>query len=384
LNRDKNERPILEEVEGNMKSERTRILKLVEEGKLTVEEALTLLEGLDKEGTVIPDEKKEPVAAFTKGEYTEKKDESYYKYQTAKEKIFEFVDSAYKKLKEIDIDFNFGKSIEIAHIFQQANAEFNDIDVHIANGSVKLIPWDQQEIRVECQAKIYRVESLEEAKTTFLDGVVFTLENNRLTFQTQHKWMKVEAKLYIPQAEYNKVRVRLYNGPITADNMKVTDMKLDTANGKIALENIKGQKVETETANGKILVKKSYLEEFEAETINGVIHFDGDVQKGNLHAFNGNIECSVSGPTCKALVLKATTGNIELYVPDEVAVAGELKSNLGGFNVKLDGIQINEEKTEMVQKYLSFKSIKEMDKVLHITSETKTGSIKIKPLSQLQ
>lgn len=367
-----------------MKSERTRILKLVEEGKLSVEEALTLLEGLDKEGTVIQDEKKEPVAAFAKGEYSEKKDESYYKYQTAKEKIFEFVDSAYKKLKEIDIDFNFGKSIEIAHIFQQSNVEFNDIDIHIANGSVKLIPWDQQEVRVECQAKIYRVESLEEAKTTFLDGVVFTIENNRLTFQTQHKWMKVEAKLYIPQSEYNKVRVRLYNGPITADNMKVSDMKLDTANGKIALENIKGQKVETETVNGKIQIKKSYLEEFEAETINGAIRFEGDVQKGKLQTFNGNIECSVSGPTCEALLLKATTGNIELYVPDDMAVAGELKSNLGGFNVKLDGIQINEEKTEMVQKYLSFKSIKGMEKVLQISSETKTGSIKIKPLSQLQ
>ncbi|HLO12115.1 MAG TPA: DUF4097 domain-containing protein [Pseudoneobacillus sp.] len=365
-----------------MKQERSRILKLVEEGKLTVDEALTLLEGLEKDKK-IPDSNPESLSAHVEVEKDEKeeekKDESYYKFQSAKEKIFEFVDSAFKKIKEIDIDFNITKSIEIAHIFQQANAEFSDVDVHIANGSVKLIPWDQQDVRVECQAKIYRVETLEEAKTTFLEGVIFSIENNRLTFQTQNKWMKVEAKVYIPQEEYQKVRVRLYNGPISAENMKVNDLKMDTANGKITLENMKGQKVKTETANGRIKVKKSFLGEFEAETINGAIKFEGDLQKGYLHTFNGHILCAITGPACDTLALKATTGNIELFVPEEVAVSGELKSNIGGFNVKLDGIQINEEKSEMVQKYLSFQSIKQMDKVLQITSETKTGSIKIKP-----
>jgi DUF4097 and DUF4098 domain-containing protein YvlB len=369
-----------------MKQERERILKMVEGGKLTVEEALTLLELLEKDDKVVTPKQQElesellstaKMEESEKKEDTDKKDESYYKFHSAKEKIFEFVDTAFKKLKEIDIDFNFGKSIEIAHIFQQASSEFRDLDVYVANGSVKIIPWDQPDVRVECQAKIYRVETLEEARTTFLNGVVFSIENSRLTLQTQHKWMKVEAKVYIPQADYHKVRVRLYNGPVSAENMNVKDMKLDTANGKISLEGIKGQKVDVETANGKIKVKNSYLEEFEAETINGAIKFEGDLQKGDLHTFNGNILCAVKGPTCETLSLKATTGNIELYVPNEVSVSGDLKSNLGNFDVKLDGIQVIEEKSEIVQKHLRFESIKQAEKVLHITSETKTGAIKI-------
>lgn len=366
-----------------MKQQRAKILKMVEEGKLSVDEALILLEGLEKNEKVT-NEQPESLAAHVKVEEQEKKDDSYYKFQSAKEKVFEFVDSAFKKLKEIDIDFNFGKSIEIAHIYQQPSSDFSDVDVHIANGSVKLIPWDQPEVRVECQAKIYRVETLEEARTTFLQGVVFSIENNRLTFQTQHKWMKVEAKMFIPQADYQKVRVRLYNGPISAENMKIDDLKIDTANGRITLENLTGKKAEVETANGRIQVKKSYLEEFEAETINGAIKFEGDLQKGNLHTFNGNIICAVSGTTCERLSLKATTGNIEVHVPEEVAVSGELRSNLGSFNVKLEGIQITEEKTEMVQKYLRFETTKEMEKVVQIQSETKTGSIKLKPLDRDQ
>jgi DUF4097 and DUF4098 domain-containing protein YvlB len=376
-----------------MKQQRTRILKLVEEGKLSVEEALTLIEGLESH-KVVPGNKEEQLSAFVKVDEaeteseatseTEKKDESYYKFQSAKEKVFEFVDSAFKKLKEIDIDFNFGKSIEIAHIYQQPNTDFHDVDVHIANGSVRLIPWDQEEVRVECQAKIYRVETLEEARTTFLQGVVFAIENNCLTFQTQHKWMKVEAKMFIPQAEYDKVRVRLYNGPISAENMKIKDLKMDTANGKITIDHLQGQKAEVETANGRIQVKKSFIEEFEAETINGAIKFEGDFHKGNLHTFNGNILCAISGNTCETLSLRATTGNIDLHVPEEIAVSGELKSNLGSFNVRLDGIQIKEEKSEMVQKYLRFETIKQMEKVVLVNSETKTGAIRIKPLDRDQ
>jgi DUF4097 and DUF4098 domain-containing protein YvlB len=376
-----------------MKQQRTRILKLVEEGKLSVEEALTLIEGLESH-KVVPGNKEEQLSAFVKVDEaeteseatseTEKKDESYYKFQSAKEKVFEFVDSAFKKLKEIDIDFNFGKSIEIAHIYQQPNTDFHDVDVHIANGSVRLIPWDQEEVRVECQAKIYRVETLEEARTTFLQGVVFTIENNCLTFQTQHKWMKVEAKMFIPQAEYDKVRVRLYNGPISAENMKIKDLKMDTANGKITIDHLQGQKAEVETANGRIQVKKSFIEEFEAETINGAIKFEGDFHKGNLHTFNGNILCAISGNTCETISLRATTGNIDLHVPEEIAVSGELRSNLGSFNVRLDGIQIKEEKSEMVQKYLRFETIKQMEKVVLVNSETKTGAIRIKPLDRDQ
>jgi DUF4097 and DUF4098 domain-containing protein YvlB len=384
-----NGKPHLLKEETCMKQQRARILKLVEEGKLSVDEALTLLEGLENH-KVVPEDKEEQLAAFVKSDEAEaeaeaeKKDDSYYKFQSAKEKVFEFVDSAFKKLKEIDIDFNFGKSIEIAHIFQQPSTDFHDLDIHIANGSVRLIPWDQEEVRVECQAKMYRVETLEEARTTFLQGVVFAIENNCLTFQTQHKWMKVETKVFIPQTDYEKVRVRLYNGPISAENMKVKDLKMDTANGKITLDNLQGQKADVETANGKIQVKKSFLEEFEAETINGAIQFEGDLQKGNLHTFNGNILCAISGTTCEALFLKATTGNIELHVPEEIAVSGELKSNLGNFNVKLEGIQITEEKSEMVQKYLRFETIKQMEKVVQVNSETKTGAIRIKPLDRDQ
>jgi DUF4097 and DUF4098 domain-containing protein YvlB len=365
-----------------MNEQRARILKMVEEGKLSVEEALTLLEGLEVKSEPIHEKQ----VVLTQHVHTEsehdKKDETYDKFQSAKEKVFEFVDTAFKKLKDIDIDFNFGKAMEINHIFQQPSTELKDLDIHIANGSVSIIPWDQAEVRVECQGKVYRVETVEEARSTFLEGVIFTIEDNRMTLHTQHKWMKVDAKFFIPEEDYQKVRVRLYNGPISAENMKIEDLKMDTANGKISVGNVVGNKAEVETANGQILVRNSFLNEFEAETINGAIKFEGDMKQGFLHTFNGNITCGLRGNTSERLSLKATTGNIELYLPEETAVSGELRTNLGGFNVKLEGIKTVEEKTEMVQKYMRFETIKETEKIVQVQSETKTGSIKLRTLDR--
>ena len=57
------------------------------------------------------------------------------------------------KLKEFDLDLNFGKYREVSHIFQQADASIHYMDIDIANGHVTVIELDQTDIRVECEAQ---------------------------------------------------------------------------------------------------------------------------------------------------------------------------------------------------------------------------------------
>src|SRR4051794_34737598 len=129
-----------------MKEERKRILKMVEEGKLTVDEALSLLEELEK-STKTMEEKQEQlvhelstVVTFQEGQ-KEQSQSSQNNYQSTKDKFFDFVDSAIKKVKDFDFDLNFGKRIDISHIFQQKDAAVKKIDIDIANGNVRIVPW---------------------------------------------------------------------------------------------------------------------------------------------------------------------------------------------------------------------------------------------------
>ncbi|SFB21979.1 MULTISPECIES: DUF4097 domain-containing protein [unclassified Bacillus (in: firmicutes)] len=362
-----------------MKAERLRILKMVEDGKLSVDEALTLLESLESKPTGAPAsffEKKEQDSV--KFEEAKKEESVNHKFQTAKDKIFDFVDTALKKIKDIDLDLNFGHSIEVSHVFQHSDAVFKDLDVEVANGSVKLIPWDQKDVRIECHAKVYRVETPQEARDHFMKDVSFALDGDKLRFHTSQKWMKLDAVLYIPQTQYDRVRIRMFNGPVSGEELAVNDYRVKTANGKIELAGISGKRLEAETANGQILIKRSKIDKLEAESINGAIKLDGDFKFAELQTFNGNLTCHLNSDRCESIVAKGATGNIDLYVPVGVALHGDLKTNLGGLNVLVEGVQITEEKSEVVQKALRFQSVMPSERQLKIFADTKTGSVHIK------
>jgi DUF4097 and DUF4098 domain-containing protein YvlB len=363
-----------------MKEERKRILKMVEEGKLAVDEALTLLDELEKAQKTMEEKQEQIVNELSTAvqfEEAKKEDPFQAKYQSTKDKIFDFVDGALKKIKDLDFDLNFGQSVDISHIFQHGNADLKDVDIDVANGSVKLAAWDQPDVRIECQAKVYRVDNQDLARQNFLRDVIFSVENQKLRFMTQQKWMKVETIIYVPKAQYERVRIRMFNGAVTSEEMNVQDLRVKTANGKITVNRLNGQKAELETANGKIKMISSLFDDIEAETINGAIMLEGDFKRVETQSFNGNISYNVRGNRCEFLQAKATTGGIDLFVPEGAPVNGEFKTNLGGFNLNLVGVQVLEEKSEMIQKSLRFQSVNHPDKMVRIVADTKTGSISI-------
>lgn len=363
-----------------MKEEKKRILKMVEEGKLTVDEAVTLLDELEQAKQTMEQKQEEIVHELSTAvnfEEAKKGDAFQAKFQSTKEKIFDFVDSALKKIKDFDFDLNFGQSVEISHIFHHGDADLKEVDIDVANGSVKIAAWEQPDVRIECQAKVFRVENSDQARQNFLRDTVFSVDNQKLRFMTQQKWMKVDSIIYVPKAQYDRIRIRIFNGAVTGEDMNVDDLRVKTANGKIDLDRVQGKKAEIETANGKINIIGSLFDDLEAETINGTIKLDGDFKRVETQSFNGNISYHLSGNRAELVHVKATTGGIDLYIPDGLPVNGELKTNLGGFNVELVGVQVLEEKSEMIQKSLRFKSINHPDQMMKIYADTKTGSIAI-------
>ena len=369
-----------------MFEERKRILKLIEDCKITVEDAIILLEKLEKVET-------QPAEKHQKSEEEQivqelstvvnyekyKKEQKTHKQASAKTKFIDFIDSALKKIKDLDLDFNFGNATEVHHIFFHSNVDINQIEIDVANGSIKLVPWDEKDVRIECDAKVYKVESQDEARNTFLQDVLFSIGGGKLTFSVQKKQMKVNSILYIPQTEYDKVKVRTFNGPITGEKLQVTEFKAKTANGSIDINQLRSTEIELETANGHINAKDCRSTALDAETINGTLDVRGSFGKVDLQSFNGNVICSLADYLSHTAHIKTTTGNIDLYVSGILAIDGELKSNLGGFKCEVPNMDIVEEKSEVVQKLLRFKANSDQSNRLHIFAETKTGSILVKP-----
>ena len=367
-----------------MNEERKRILDMLEKGTISAQEAVALLEALDKKPNTSKEKEKDFLDEFVsifQEDKKEEKDHSTYSSKP-KDKLFDFMNTALNKIKNFDFDFQWNQSVELSHVYQQPNTDFEKIDIDVANGKVELIPWDGEEVRVECDAKVYRTEDHEEARKQFMENTSFAIDGDTLYYSTQLKWMKVDSKLYIPKHQYKRISVRLFNGGLKAEHLDVQDLRAKAANGKIHIDHLTTKKAEVETSNGAISIMNAKADHVEAESINGKVHVEGDISYSDVQSLNGNVVCALTGEKADTLHAKTVTGNIDLFVPENINISGEAKSNFGGFKLELQGIDVLEEKNEVVQKSIRFSRKTESLDKLHLFAETKAGSVLIKKAEQ--
>ncbi|MRX72355.1 DUF4097 family beta strand repeat protein [Bacillus lacus] len=366
-----------------MKEEKKRILRLVEQGKITAEEAITLIERLEddyaaKEESMISALSTEVLSQDNSGSQKSEQ-QSHQKQSTFAAKLIDLIDGAVKKVKELDLDLDLpiGQSQDVNHTFQFNGGSLDSLYLQFVYGSVNILPGSGEDIRVECEAKVYRTDSSEEARTFFLENFAVDLEANKLSIVSDKKTLKTNVTLYIPERNYNDVQVRLFNGPIRGEHVTARELKAKTANGMISFQSLSGGSASLETANGQIKLANNQSKKIEAETINGIIDVNGSPEKLDLQSFNGNIVVDLFNQSCSTLLAKTTTGSIDVYLPEHTPINGELKSNFGNLSASVKGAEILTEKNENLQKELKI-GTGDAQQALNLFAETKTGSISIK------
>ncbi|MCJ7840209.1 DUF4097 family beta strand repeat-containing protein [Lederbergia sp. NSJ-179] len=389
-----------------MNQEKKRILELVQNGKLSAQEAIILLEALEEEAVKEPSPTKQkleeentpvqseqPFQSDGNKDSEQKKDTNktadkesmdsadsiYSQLENAGERLFDFVQNAFNKMK--DLDFQFNQTVEIPHTFQQSGEHIDRIDIDVANGPVRIKTWDQPEIRIECQAKIYRTEDREEARNYFLDHSVFQYENGLLIFSTRSKMMKVDSVVYIPEKTYKKLSIRVFNGGVRGTNLQAETVIIKTTNGKVELTNVHGEKLDLDTVNGQVILAESKIEKVEAETVNGIIKVDGTYKDLGLQSLNGNIDCILTDEAPGVIETKSVTGNIHITLPRGIAIDGDVQSNVGNYNLQLNDIDIMHEKNEIIQKQVKFKRSGTGERRVHLFANTKTGSVYVREVA---
>ena len=364
-----------------MNEEKKRILKLVEEGKITSAEALTLLELLEEEQKQKDTKEKEiihEVASVVRldEEEKEQKDEQQYrerKVSSAKDFLFDLVDSVVTKVK--DLELNLTKSTEVTHIYQDLSTDFTDINIEAANGSVELYTWEEDSVKVEVDAKVYRTDQPEEARKLLDQEVTLDIRNGRLQYLVGQKWMRVNSKIFIPKSEYRKVKISLFNGGVTVQELTFDSLQAKTANGKIVLAKLNGHDLDAETANGNIEVSESMVDKIECETINGAVNSQAVFKEAEMETFNGLIQVEGFNGQAKLLKAKSASGSIQIKIPQGIYARGEVKANLGGLHLDAMGMKVTEEKKEVIQKFIKFEN--ENPDSFYVFAESKTASVSV-------
>ncbi|SDO46123.1 DUF4097 family beta strand repeat-containing protein [Alkalicoccus daliensis] len=373
-----------------MQEERRMILKMIEDGKISAEEGMNLLNALKEDPE--KQEKEEPFKN-TQEKTSEKQEQSRAKkrtssawdYQRAEEKMTsfatkfsEFVDDAVHRVKDFDLDFNFGPSESVEHVFDHKDVFLKEANIHIENGNVELRPWEEKDIRIECDVEVYRVKDSETARKEFLREAAFSFSNGKLQFHVRKKSMKVNTIIYFPTENLDKLQLYTFNGKMAGEHIPVHQLTAKTINGKMSFDQIDAKETRLETMNGPIYVRQLNTVEGELKTMNGTVTIDGARGNMNIESVNGTIHFRLSEASQSKAYMKTHMGSVHIAVPDGVKTEGEVKTSVGGIHCQLPNLSIIEEKKEYAQKRLTFLANKQGEGHFYIEAEATTGSVHIK------
>ncbi|MFK3960548.1 DUF4097 family beta strand repeat-containing protein [Guptibacillus hwajinpoensis] len=347
-----------------MNEERRMILKMIEDGKISADEGAKLLKAL---GT---NEKSEETKQ-------EKSSDSNADRSAPAYRVGQFVESLIQKVKDMDLDFNFGSSEEVSHVFEQSEVSTETLDVHVRNGEITFQTWDRNDVKIDCRANVYRVSNQKDAMDKLLRETYFSVDNDKITFKSERADVKVNLVIYVPSKEYQGVWITTFNGDVTGEGMNSAKAKLKTGNGKIGIRKSTVKVLEAETGNGAISVEDTDGEVCELETANGPITIDGTFVEADAQSMNGAIRHTLTNPVSGSADLKTVNGTIQIVVPKGMNIKGDLKSTIGAITTDLDHMSIIREKKEISHRLKKFRTEEESEHNYRIEANSTAGSISV-------
>lgn len=372
---------------------------MLENGTITTDEALTLLENLSnspEESTVAEEKPETANQDFTEeegpsGTHFEDSGSTKNDKQSTEEfledirkdfthvgdRFMQFMQTAVQKVKEFDFESPFGQSVSFTHTMTKPADGIEEIILDIDNGKIEIHRTDEKEIRAEFTIKTYNSDSEETAKEQFLEKFLFVTDGRKLRLSSAMKMTQVNVDLYIPRQKYGKLSARLMNGSFKMKDAEIANVRVKTANGKIEVSSLTFQKADFETANGSIGLKDLIGETLEAETLNGRVYIDGELQEVEAQSLSGHVVVTTTNESADKIEAKSMSGSVEIYVPSTVALSGEIATNMGKLKLQLDDVDKTAEQEQILQRTIRFK--KDLDggskTPLYIFGEAKTGSV---------
>jgi len=214
-----------------MSESKLKILKMLEEGKITFEQAQELLKATS-------DNKESGKHSFWKNM---------------------FIDF----LKEVEI-FDDKKIKDVFLIKQKIEKDVLFFDINSINGKINISYSDNENIYISGEVVT------KNKKEKYID---INFKNNIFEIKPIDSDIKgLDLEIQIPKNKYNTLKATTSNDKIKLINLNtISEYDIETTNGALIIDRVIGKKINGNTNNSKISLKESKLENIELKTSNGEI-----------------------------------------------------------------------------------------------------------------
>lgn len=365
-----------------MRDEKMMILSMLEEGKITSEEAVKLLEALEESEN------------FIEYEYIEDVEEKFIDLDKTKEKVAE-LEKLFKekgeKVESFGVDLgnklsnmlnnlvSKGSSISFLGDYKVINTEVEKDISHLINpiiqlksinGGITVKNWEKDKLLIKVN---YHYKN----KNTVKDDKFYKLyeEDNKLIFEpiyTSNVMIKLD--VYLPNRYYEKMDLKTTNGKIQIDDFNLGILSCKTSNASISLKDMVGKDMDLSTKNGRITLKDISSPMIKATTTNSNIIME-NIDSNSLMAITKNGKIAFSDILADNITGNTSNGSIEINYIDSKVV--ELNTSNGKIICKdLNNKKIRELKLSTSNSTIDVE-LGDINKMGYFNLETSLGNISL-------
>ena len=288
------------------------ILEMLKEGKITVEEANSLLESLG-------------------GKKSRPENDFISKFSQSMENVIKKTAETFENISNIDLDsidinqYNIRGKVN-THKEMRIEDEINNISIEIPNGKLSIERANDSAITVN--------QDIWAKKSDLIDYLDIDIDGDKLVIRTNEKYENNNASavlnLALGKNLYESLKVDLVNGEIQIEDVDFTNVELDSVNSKVNIINLSGD-IHVNNVNGKIDIKNTNGN-LNVENVNGSIYLSNITgQSANAETISGNIR--VDGLDSKSFKADTNSGNIRIY---NIKDSKEINMSSGFGNIVID------------------------------------------------
>lgn len=244
-----------------MSEEQLLILRMLEEHKLTVEEAMALLDAVGK---------------------SDAKERAH-----SGDDVSKLVSRVGKEIGEHasklgDLLDSWGISSIFAGARQEVTKEFTgellkgetplDVTLTTRNGSLTVEPWENDGYKIVARRKVVAANE-DEVEQILADAVAVSVSSGRMEVIAKEtpQVRSISLHAYLPANLVYNLRLQTANGAIRANELQLEEAYWQTTNGNIRSLEIMSKTLAASTTNGSIAVEKSAVNNLRLGTTNGSI-----------------------------------------------------------------------------------------------------------------
>ncbi len=347
-----------------------RILKMLEEGKITSEEAIRLMETMDKKEKNSASDSSEETGNNKQTDDNEEywddgmfndlykqfmgevnkyvnSDKISEKYKGVNEKanktykdvrnkfdnsqqasqLFKSVEKAFDSVKTTNFDSMFAGGAK-NRLIETIDEEYSSISIDITNGNINIVPTDRVQTAKFEVTPFYR--KLDNKRNYFKD-IICEVKNGELIIVSDIRAAKVNVELNLNPETIKRMIISGSNGDVTMKKQEVKDLTIDLLNGDVNLEETVTDQAYVRTSRGNITVDRGAYGNVELVSMVGTINTDQFNAKDITVSANGSVNLTLQNTT-ESATINTNMGSVNLSIPQGRALEGRLSTVVGQLN----------------------------------------------------